>query len=200
MVALWRGAVGAITWTLPLVAMQRRSEAASAAPKAQQHPQLDWSRMSVMVLAQCGQFSAESKLSGMVRPRFLYTTVPLVALKDSSLTPNRGRIALMGWPAKRSGTPAFHSDVLEWIVSIIAWRSGCTSTLAMAVAARTVMLRPFIISASAHMQDTLKIYGGPQPTLHSLSPPPTHSLTDWHPNSTHGRGAATFYFGIFSVF
>jgi hypothetical protein len=35
---------------LPLVAMHMRSEAASAPAKAQQHPQLDWSRMSPMTV------------------------------------------------------------------------------------------------------------------------------------------------------
>merc|ERR1719399_2594216 len=48
-----------------LVAMHMRSEPASAPAKAQQQPQLDWSRMSPMIFAHCGQFSAESKLSGM---------------------------------------------------------------------------------------------------------------------------------------
>merc|ERR1719443_2586502 len=48
-----------------LVAMHMRSDAASAPPKAQQHPQLDWSRMSLIILAQLGQFSALSKESGM---------------------------------------------------------------------------------------------------------------------------------------
>merc|ERR1719327_1707409 len=47
-----------------LVAMHMRSEAASAPPKAQQHPQLDWSRMSPMILAHWGQLVSESKLSG----------------------------------------------------------------------------------------------------------------------------------------
>merc|ERR1719197_461679 len=47
-----------------LVAMHMRSEAASAPANAQQHPQLDWSRMSPMIFAQCGQCSAESKSSG----------------------------------------------------------------------------------------------------------------------------------------
>eukprot|EP00958_Prasinococcus_capsulatus_P019703 scaffold2462_cov402-Prasinococcus_capsulatus_cf.AAC.7 len=44
--------------------MQRRSEAASAAANAQQQPQLDWSRMSLISVAQCGQCSAESKCFG----------------------------------------------------------------------------------------------------------------------------------------
>merc|ERR1712232_510626 len=48
-----------------LVAMHMRSEAASAPAKAQQQPQFDWSRMSPMIFAQSGQFSAESKLSGI---------------------------------------------------------------------------------------------------------------------------------------
>merc|ERR1719375_2268746 len=48
-----------------LVAMHMRSEAASAPANAQQHPQLDWSRMSPMILAHWGQCSAESKLSGI---------------------------------------------------------------------------------------------------------------------------------------
>merc|ERR1712232_690593 len=48
-----------------LVEMHIRSEAASAPAKAQQHPQLDWSRMSPMIFAHCGQFSAESKLAGI---------------------------------------------------------------------------------------------------------------------------------------
>lgn len=39
---------------LPLVAMQSRSEAASADENAQQHPQLDWSRMSLITLAHFG--------------------------------------------------------------------------------------------------------------------------------------------------
>merc|ERR1712023_87840 len=47
-----------------LVAMHMRTDAASAPANAQQHPQLDWSRMSPMILAHCGQFSSESKLSG----------------------------------------------------------------------------------------------------------------------------------------
>merc|ERR1712023_488770 len=47
-----------------LVAMHMRSEAASAPANAQQQPQLDWSRISPIILAHCGQFSAESKLSG----------------------------------------------------------------------------------------------------------------------------------------
>merc|ERR1719356_1661795 len=48
-----------------LVAMHMRSEAASAPAKAQQQPQLDWSRMSPMIFAHWGQFSSESKLSGI---------------------------------------------------------------------------------------------------------------------------------------
>merc|ERR1719456_2009570 len=48
-----------------LVEMHMRSEAASAPAKAQQHPQFDWSRISPMIFAHCGQFSAESKLSGI---------------------------------------------------------------------------------------------------------------------------------------
>merc|ERR1719298_115754 len=48
-----------------LVAMHKRSEAASTPPNAQQQPQLDWSRMSPMIFAHCGQFSSESKLSGI---------------------------------------------------------------------------------------------------------------------------------------
>merc|ERR1712110_1055586 len=48
-----------------LVEMHMRSEAASAPAKAQQHPQFDWSRMSPMIFAHWGQFSAESKLSGI---------------------------------------------------------------------------------------------------------------------------------------
>merc|ERR1712232_610223 len=48
-----------------LVEMHIRSEAASAPAKAQQHPQFDWSRMSPMIFAHWGQFSAESKLSGI---------------------------------------------------------------------------------------------------------------------------------------
>ena len=48
----------------PLDAMHMRSLAASAPPKAQQQPQLDWSRMSPMIFAQCGQLVAESKSVG----------------------------------------------------------------------------------------------------------------------------------------
>merc|ERR1719284_1109042 len=48
-----------------LVAMHMRSEAASAPAKAQQHPQLDWSRMSPMILAHWGQLVSESKFSGI---------------------------------------------------------------------------------------------------------------------------------------
>merc|ERR1712125_205622 len=48
-----------------LVEMHMRSEAASAPAKAQQHPQFDWSRISPMIFAHWGQFSAESKLSGI---------------------------------------------------------------------------------------------------------------------------------------
>eukprot|EP00401_Gymnodinium_catenatum_P054036 CAMPEP_0117504610 /NCGR_PEP_ID=MMETSP0784-20121206/24937_1 /TAXON_ID=39447 /ORGANISM="" /LENGTH=374 /DNA_ID=CAMNT_0005299969 /DNA_START=173 /DNA_END=1295 /DNA_ORIENTATION=- len=47
------------------VLMHMRSEAASAPANAQQQPQLDWSRMSPITLAHCGQFSAESKFSGI---------------------------------------------------------------------------------------------------------------------------------------
>ena len=39
--------------------MQARSEAADAAPKAQQQPQLDWSRMSLMTWAHWGQAAAD---------------------------------------------------------------------------------------------------------------------------------------------
>lgn len=42
------------SWMLPLVAMQSRSDAASADENAQQHPQLDWSRMSLITLAHFG--------------------------------------------------------------------------------------------------------------------------------------------------
>merc|ERR1719181_2025475 len=51
--------------SLPLEAMHIRSEAASAPPKAQQQPQLDWSRMSLIILAQVGQLVAESKSDGI---------------------------------------------------------------------------------------------------------------------------------------
>merc|ERR1712087_450657 len=47
------------------VEIHMRSEAASAPAKAQQHPQFDWSRISPMIFAHCGQFSAESKLLGI---------------------------------------------------------------------------------------------------------------------------------------
>merc|ERR1719313_285690 len=59
-----------------LVAMHMRSEAASAPPKAQQHPQLDWSRMSPMILAHWGHCCSESKLSG----------TSALELADSSIT------------------------------------------------------------------------------------------------------------------
>ena len=49
----------------PSVAMHMRSEAASAPPNAQQQPQLLWSRISLMSVAQLGQFSAASNVSGM---------------------------------------------------------------------------------------------------------------------------------------
>ena len=49
---------------LPPVAMHMRSDAASAPANAQQQPQLDWSRMSPMVLAHDGQLVSESKASG----------------------------------------------------------------------------------------------------------------------------------------
>merc|ERR1719293_283157 len=49
-----------------LVAMHMRSEAASAPAKAQQQPQLDWSRMSPMIFAHSGQFCSESKESGRI--------------------------------------------------------------------------------------------------------------------------------------
>ena len=45
--------------------MHMRSEAASAPPKAQQQPQLDWSRMSLIMVAHFGKAVAESKLSGI---------------------------------------------------------------------------------------------------------------------------------------
>ena len=58
------------TATVPLVAMQRRSEAASAAPNAQQQPHADWSRMSPITLAHLGQLVSLSNASGMAtRPR-----------------------------------------------------------------------------------------------------------------------------------
>ena len=48
-----------------LVWMHMRSDADSAAPNAQQQPQADWSRMSLMVLAHCGlQTHAESGGAG----------------------------------------------------------------------------------------------------------------------------------------
>ena len=42
-----------------------RSEAASAPAKAQQQPQFDWSRISLISLAHLGQFLALSKDCGM---------------------------------------------------------------------------------------------------------------------------------------
>merc|ERR1719506_2804946 len=56
------------TMVAPSVAMQRRSEAASAVPKAQQQPQLDWSRMSPITLAHVGQLVSESNESGAWKP------------------------------------------------------------------------------------------------------------------------------------
>jgi hypothetical protein len=49
----------------PFEAMHARSDAAETPAKAQQHPQLPWSRMSLMSLAQWGQCEAESKTAGM---------------------------------------------------------------------------------------------------------------------------------------
>merc|ERR1719162_2893326 len=53
------------TIAVAFVAMHKRSEAAEAAPNAQQQPHIDWSRISPITFAQCGQFVSESKLSGM---------------------------------------------------------------------------------------------------------------------------------------
>merc|ERR1719456_177249 len=47
------------------VEMHMRSEAASAPAKAQQHPQFDWSRMSPISFAHCGQWASESNSSGI---------------------------------------------------------------------------------------------------------------------------------------
>eukprot|EP00965_Chrysotila_dentata_P193085 6175535-Pleurochrysis_carterae.AAC.1 len=54
------------TITLALVPMHSRSDAASAPAKAQQQPQLDWSRMSPITRAHCGHLLAASNESGMV--------------------------------------------------------------------------------------------------------------------------------------
>merc|ERR1719502_1140476 len=78
-----------------LVAMHMRSEAASAPANAQQHPQLDWSRMSPMILAHWGQCSAESKLSGISASSFSSSTIsPRLTMSCTSffgspLTPQR---------------------------------------------------------------------------------------------------------------
>ena len=49
---------------MPVIEKKKDPRSASAAPKAQQQPQLDWSRMSLMTVAHFGQFVAESKESG----------------------------------------------------------------------------------------------------------------------------------------
>merc|ERR550537_2166047 len=113
------------TWYLASVAMQRRSEAASAAAKAQQHPQLLWSRMSVMIFAHFGHCSAESKLSGSSTPSgtVCRTTRPAAtaAARRSakpSFTPQRFLDAPGGASAKRALVPATHSGLALRMASI----------------------------------------------------------------------------------
>merc|ERR1719498_1707357 len=97
------------TILVALVAMHMRSEAASAPANAQQQPQLDWSRMSPMILAHCGQCSAESKLSGMalfVAVNSCFTISPFLMpssmlFAGSTVTPHIVLEAPGAWSAKR---------------------------------------------------------------------------------------------------
>ena len=59
------------TFKVPFVPIHIRSDAAEAAPKAQQQPQSDWSLISPMISAQCGQLVSESKESGGSIPSYI---------------------------------------------------------------------------------------------------------------------------------
>jgi len=118
--------------------MHMRSEAASAPANAQQHPQLDWSRTSDMILAQWGQWVAESNVSGMVvsvcvlgvdemsriSPRDTRCDTEAVGLES---TPRREAEAPGGEEAKRGWGAACQRMLgVRRIVSIWAARSGWT--------------------------------------------------------------------------
>jgi hypothetical protein len=113
---------------LPLDAMHMRSDAALAAAKAQQQPQLDWSRMSPMTDAHSGQAVAESKDSGTSRAKYSrgrsasVLTMPRLTRSSSSsrewfLTPQRLLDAPTGVSTKRELKPAFHVVFARLMVS-----------------------------------------------------------------------------------
>mmetsp|Transcript_22580 Transcript_22580/g.64153 ORF Transcript_22580/g.64153 Transcript_22580/m.64153 type:complete len:293 (-) Transcript_22580:3-881(-) len=128
----------------PLLAMHIRSDAASAAPNAQQQPQLDWSRISVMTFAHCGHCSAESKWSGIsasVSPGDENGfTAPLfsAALSTSfqfSFTPHHDFTEPGASDANLGFSAGCHSTPGVCLMSSICFsRSGC-ATVAAATAA-----------------------------------------------------------------
>merc|ERR1719356_2185492 len=109
-----------------LVAMHMRSEAASAPAKAQQQPQLDWSRMSPMIFAHWGQFSSESKDSGTLTSSLALNstispmrTCSFTAASWSPMAPHSPLDAPGGSAAKRGWAAAFQSTPgVRWICSI----------------------------------------------------------------------------------
>ena len=122
------------------MAMHIRSEAADAAPNAQQQPQSLWSRMSPMTSAHSGQLVSLSNDSG--RSVALNSAeVARVAFDSSSAllcawTPQRLLLAPTSRPAKRVLTPAFHSTPGDALISSMRAARAATCGLAEAVEAR----------------------------------------------------------------
>mmetsp|Transcript_7371 Transcript_7371/g.22445 ORF Transcript_7371/g.22445 Transcript_7371/m.22445 type:complete len:119 (-) Transcript_7371:86-442(-) len=117
--------------------MHSRSLAASAPANAQQQPQFDWSRMSLITLLHAAQFSAESNelgKSSVVRGRNRSTSpcdiAIAIAIFTSPFTPFRTDEIPGANAANRATGPAFHSFVRDRISAISKARNGCTDAAA----------------------------------------------------------------------
>jgi hypothetical protein len=116
---------------VPLVEMHMRSEAAEAAPKAQQQPQLDWSRMSPMTVAQDAQSGlvAESNVSGME------SADPVKRgawAKISSLTSSARAFRILCWSSMFLTPRRFRKPWLFWrSATALARREAATANFIM---------------------------------------------------------------------
>merc|ERR1711907_272827 len=97
---------------------------------------MDWSRISPMILAHCGQFLAESKLSGILiasspleeKRLILPLSIPaFTAFRQSPFTPLRILDAPGAMDANLGTAAAVHrTPGVAWISLIWARRAGCT--------------------------------------------------------------------------
>lgn len=120
--------------TAPLEAMQKRSEAASAAANAQQDPQSDWSRM-LLIDIQFGHWVRASNVAGMVSSLiscFTTSTSGVCGATNSVLM----RRFLTCSMVMSFGISAFQRDCFEFTYSVIAsWVFGTSGITSPAVTA-----------------------------------------------------------------